>query len=165
MWNIALDAAASRDAHCVLLNNDLILDGKARWVERLCSHFDDVEEWDALCPNYDRSPAVSWRPVAKLQGIAAGRTDGGGGLAGFAFALSSRFIRTGYRFPTDLKWWYGDNDLVMTLDEQRRPYGMVAAVGVEHIGGGSQTAKSHDLSGQIAEDRAVFEKKWSVLCA
>lgn len=163
MWNKAIDMARSRDAHLVLLNNDLELDGKPDWIGRLV-HPLDTGEWDAVCPNYDRTPAVTWKgPVLPLRGICANRYDGSGGLAGFAFAVSDAFLRTGYRFPEELKWWYGDNDLVLTLNAQARKYGMVVGVGVTHIGGGSQTAKGHDLSGIIEQDRAAFGAKWGVL--
>ena len=165
MWNDAIDKAihVSGFVPLVILNNDLELDGQPRWITRLCEPFAG-KEWDALCPNYDQSPNLSWRPIIRLnhKGICAGRMDWTGGLAGFAFALSPDFLKTGYRFPTDLKWWFGDNDLVLTLEEQGRMYGMVAGCGVTHIGGGSQTAKDHaeTLDPIVKADRAVFEKKW-----
>lgn len=162
MWNLAIEKARQREAHLVLLNNDLELDGKPDWVARLTQPL-DTDDWDATCPNYDRSPVTKWSPLIRLHGIAAGRNDGSGGLAGFAFALSNRFLKTGYRFPEDLKWWYGDNDLVCTLGQEARSYCMVAGCGVTHIGGGSQTAKDHDLSDAMAQDKATFERKWGVL--
>lgn len=162
MWNKAIDFARSREKHLVLLNNDLELDGKPDWIGRLVAPLGDG--WDAVCPNYDRSPSVSWKgPVLELHGICANRLDGTGGLAGFAFAVSSDFLKTGYRFPEELRWWYGDNDLACTLATQARKYGMVTGVGVTHVGGGSQTAKSHDLSEIMAADREVFERKWGVV--
>lgn len=160
MWNDALGAAGGEPV--VLLNNDLELDGKPDWIGRLTEH---LGEWDALCPNYDKAPVVPWKgPVYELRGICADRYDGTGGLAGFAFALSPSFLASGYRFPEELKWWYGDYDLVATLDREARKYGMVAGCGVTHVGGGSQTARGHDLSEVMERDREAFMAKWGAEC-
>lgn len=161
MWNRAITHARTRDTHLVLLNNDLELDGKLDWIGRLVAPLSNG--WDAVCPNYDRSPVVEWKAVIPLKGVCDCRYDGKGGLAGFAFAISRDFLKTGYRFPEEFRWWYGDTDLAATLDAQARKYGMVAGVGVTHVGGGSQTAKSHDLAEVMEQDRAAFEAKWGVL--
>lgn len=159
MWNDAVKVAAGHEAPCVILNNDLVLDGKPGWLKRLCAPLGDG--WAATCPNYDGRE--HWADVEPLQSICAGRYDGTGGLSGFAFALAPRVVRT-YRFPEEMLWWFGDTDLCRTLDRRQEPYGMVIGCGVTHVGGGSQTAKDHDLSEQQAKDQAAFEAKWGALC-
>ncbi len=94
-----------------------------------------------------------------VQGICAGRMDGTGGLAGFAFAVRSDFL-DGYRFPTDMSWWYGDNDLCLSIEQAGGWYGIVPDALVEHVGGGSKTERPADWEERIAADRAAFEAKW-----
>ena len=161
MWNHAASMAVGLGCHLVLLNNDLELDGEPDWIDRLVQPLGDG--WDALCPNYDNR--ADWRWVLPLHGVCGAKYDGTGGLAGFAFAISKHFLKpTGYRFPTEAKWWFGDTDLAFTLEKEGRHYGMVRDVRVTHVGGGSQTAKDHDLSAQCVADKAWFESKWGALC-
>ena len=67
----------------------------------------------AVSGNYDGRPGVG---VQQVHGICAGRYDGSGGLAGFAFALRAEWLATGYRFPTEAKWYFGDNDLCASIE-------------------------------------------------
>jgi hypothetical protein len=157
MWNRGIDVSL-RDHPVVFLNNDLILDDEPNWITRLCAPLD--EGWAAVCPNYDNRQ--HYATVQRVRGVAAGRNDGTGGLAGFAFAVHPRILKD-YRFPTELKWWFGDTDLVMTLDQRDEPYGVVRDVGVTHIGGGSQTAKDFDLDEVVRKDRETFEAKWGAI--
>lgn len=160
MWNAGIEAAHARhgeDTAVVFLNNDLRLDGEPHWVLRLVDPLHNG--WGATCPNYDGRR--DWMPVIRLDGVCGNLYDGTGGLAGFAFAVAPSVLKT-YRFPEEAKWWFGDTDLAWTLNDLDIPYGMVMGVGVEHIGGGSQTAKDHDLTEQCKADKAWFEAKWGV---
>lgn len=148
MWNHGIERAIGglapdppSDA-VVFLNNDLELDGKPDWLTRLVAPMD--HQWDAV------SPRTAGKPIGKV---------GGRGLVGFAFAVHARFLKD-YRFPEELKWHYGDTDLFHTLDEQRRVTGVNGLVSVTHIGGGSQTAKDHELIPTINRDRDWFQAKW-----
>lgn len=160
MWNAGCTIAGVDGQPAVILNNDIELDGEPAWVSRLVAPLE--YGWGALCPNYDSRR--DYRAVMPLQGISAGREDGTGGLSGFAFALSPS-VMGWYRFPVDAKWWFGDTDLCRTLDARGVPYGMVLDVGLTHIGGGSQTAKDHDIAPQCIKDRAWFESKWGPIGA
>lgn len=153
MWN---DGIRRSHGHAAFLNNDLRLDDEPDWLGRLCAPLDDG--WGATCPNYDGRECAE--PVEALKGIAAGRDDGTGGLAGFAFAVSADVLAW-YRFPEELTWWCGDHDLACTLLYKEIPYGMVRDVHVEHIEGGSQTAKLHDLSAAATADQEWLKNKWA----
>ena len=155
MWNHGLDHTP-RDSHAVILNNDLELDGKDDWLQRLVAPL--AGNWTAICPNYD-GREVEDCPVLPLKGLAWNLPKGRGGLSGFAFALDAAFSN-GYRFPEELNWWYGDHDLVMTLDARGLPYGMALECGVTHVGGGSQTAKDYNLEPAIRRDKKWFHRKW-----
>lgn len=158
MWNQGLVRAMAHDVPCVILNNDLDLDGRSDWIGRLCAPFE--YGWGALCPNYDGRGG--FQSVEPLKSISAGREDGTGGLSGFAFAVAP-WVAAWYRFPTEAKWWFGDTDFCRSLNERNVGYGLVRDVGVVHVGGGSQTAKDHDLDEQCAADRAWYEEKWGAL--
>lgn len=156
MWNDGLERTA-RGGCTAILNNDLALDGKPGWLQRLCAPLHE-SLWGSVCPNYDgRERGQHEGPVRRLHGLCNGRYDGTGGLAGFAFVVP-HYIH--YRFPTELRWWYGDADFVKTLDAGPFPPGMVLDVGVTHLEGGSATAKSYNLSDAIKRDRRWFERKW-----
>ena len=159
MWNHGLDHSP-RDCHVVILNNDLELDGGEGWLRRLCAPL--AGNWAETCPNYDGREADD-RVVAPLKGLAWGKEDGTGGLSGFAFAIEAAFSNH-YRFPEELLWWFGDHDLVNTLDKRGLPYGMALECGVNHVGGGSQTARDFDLGPAIQRDKKWFERKWGAKC-
>jgi predicted O-methyltransferase YrrM len=163
MWNAALDLGdAENHEHVVLLNNDLRLDrgphGTGEFVRRLVEALDTDDRLWAVCPNYDGRTVHS--PVAPAREICAGRYDGSGGFAGFAFALHlgraklhRRSGDVGYRFPTELKWWGGDNHLVATAWSEGGWVGIARDVTVEHLDGGSQTIDAREeLKPQLQAD-------------
>ncbi len=178
MWNAgALEALKrTRRANVAFLNNDLEL-GPAMLTtlaDALRSN-----ELMAVCPNYDgRYPKIPadvdvWglvddgqeprEEIEQLHGICANRYDGSGGLAGFCFMVRGELFEMGYRFPEDAMWWYGDNDLTLTLDQNSAPYAMVHAATVKHLDGGGQTGGWQDpeMQAQLERDRLAFMAKWS----
>lgn len=160
MWNAGIEEAVARHglADVVILNNDLKLG--PRFCQRLIGGLRESNAM-AVSGNYDARRVSGVQPV---RGICAGRYDGTGGLAGFAFALRSEWVASGYRFPTDLDWYFGDNDLCLSLEQAGCWYGIVGDARVEHVGGGGQTSGS--LVGPSYEkDRAAFEAKWSKVAA
>ena len=159
MWNRGLHRAAHTGAPAVILNNDIEIDDKADWLERLCAPLKDG--WSVTCPNYDGRGGVF--PVESLRGkgVCGHRYNGTGGLAGFAFAMAPD-IAASHRFPTEAMWWFGDTDLVLTMEDQNHDIGLVRDVGVTHLDGGSQTTKEHDLSEQFKQDQEWFENKWGI---
>jgi len=156
-WNHAVDCAAGNDL--VFLTNDIVLDGKPEWLDRLCAPLGHPR-WAVTCPNYDGR--VADVPVLGLIGTCAGREDGSGGLAGFAFAVRGDVFEE-YRFPTTMKFYSGDRDLVTHLHVRGEPYGMVLNVGVTHINGGAQTLNGPEAAAYAAEDHAAFDRKWKWL--
>lgn len=158
MWNAGVDEAVSRHggrADVVLLNNDISIG--PRFLRRLIRGLHVDPSCAAVCGNYDGRPASGTVPVF---GICANRYDGSGGLAGFAYAISAEWIASGYRFPESMQWWYGDNDLCLSIERAGGWYGLVADAGVVHLDGGSQTATPDGWAEIVAADRAAFEAKW-----
>jgi GT2 family glycosyltransferase len=157
MWNRGLSMAAAGGQPCnvAVLNNDIkigpnFLSGLARALR-----YDELAA--VVSPNYDdRDPGGADCQV--VRDICAGRYDGTGGIAGFAFMLKGE---GGYRFPEELNWWYGDNDM-MCAAAAAGMHGLIAlGVTCEHIGGGSQTAGDWSQhSAQLEADRLWFVSKW-----
>jgi GT2 family glycosyltransferase len=157
MWNAGIEEALRRHggmADVVFLNNDIRCG--PRFLRRLVGGMRDSMTC-AVSGNYDGRPGAG---VIPLQGICANRYDGTGGLAGFAFALRAEWIQTGYRFPTDMMWWFGDNDLCLSIEKAGGWYGMALDALCEHVGGGSNTETPEDWDAQIAKDQAAFLTKW-----
>lgn len=157
MWNAGVDEAVARHrglADVVLLNNDLRVG--PRFLQRLVRGLRESTA-QVVCGNYDGRLGSGVQPV---QGICAGVYDGRGGLAGFAFAVRAEWVASGYRFPTDMRWWFGDNDLCLSVDAAGGWYGVVADAVVTHLDGGSQTETPDGWAEQIAADQAAFQAKW-----
>lgn len=156
MWNAGIDEAVRRHgglADVVILNNDLELGH--RFCQRLVGWMRESTAL-AVSGNYDRRRVTGVVPV---HGICANRYDGTGGLAGFAFALRAEWIASGYRFPESLDWYFGDNDLCLSIEKAGGWYGVVGDARVEHIGGGSQTAGDAVGPG-YGDDRTEFQRLW-----
>lgn len=161
MWNrgAELAIAAWPKTNLVFCNNDLRLGDE--FLSRLVAGLRAPDAPGAVCPNYDGRDIPDGK-LEPVQGICANRYDGTGGLAGFAFAVRGELFVRGYRFPEDAKWWYGDNDLTLTLDRLGVTYGIVGGCTVEHLDGGGQTGDwdSPEMQTQLRHDRTVFLRKW-----
>lgn len=162
MWNAGVAEGLRRSGgRCdlVFLNNDIIIG------HDFCAGLRDALAsggWVCVGANYDGRPGDG--EVQQVHGICAERYDGTGGLGGFAFAVRSEWFATGYRFPTDCKWWYGDNDLTLSMDVVGAPYGIATGVAVEHIGAGTAGDwQDKKWSAQLDADRQAFERKWARL--
>lgn len=155
MWNRGIEEAQRRhgSVDVVFLNNDISIG--PMFVQRLVAWMRRSRAV-AVCGNYDKRRGVGVQP---LQGICANRYDGSGGLAGFAFALSAEWLEA-WRFDEDFRWWYGDNDLCLSIEATGGWYGMVLDARCEHVGGGSQTATPDGWDDIVTADREAFEAKW-----
>lgn len=156
MWNAGMNESVRRSWPCniAILNNDIkigerFLSGMARELRR-----DPLLA--VVCPNYDGRAGDG---VEYVEDICAGRMDGTGGLAGFAFMLKAE---SEYRFPEELQWWFGDNDMMCHVAYGGSRAGIVLGTTVEHVDGGSQTADWNDAEMQkvLDADRKWFEAKW-----
>lgn len=161
MWNAGIEESLYRSGgrcNIAFLNNDLKLGHN--FLPGLTKGLRDGQ-WVAVGPNYDSRDGEG---VQQVRGICAERYDGTGGLPGFAFMVRGEWFASGYRFPVDCKWWYGDNDLTMMFDMHGAPYGIVGDIAVEHLGAG--TAKDWNdpkWQKQLAADHAAWVERWKKL--
>ena len=113
----------------------------------------------AVSANYDgrRFEGV----VEPVRGVCAGRYDGSGGFDGFAFAARGDFLDSGYRFPEELTWWWGDNHLLATIEQAGGWYGIAKHATCVHLDGGSVTSRTLDqeeFAQQCENDRQTFRR-------
>lgn len=164
MWNAGADYAlrfGGPTSNLIFLNNDITI--SHNFCAGLVSALRDGP-WMAVSPNYDERKMTD--PVERVSGICAERYDGTGGLSGFAFAVRAELFAQGYAFPTDAKWWFGDNDLTLTMDQSGLAYGIAADVACTHIGAGTaEDWQAKKWSKQLAADQAAFMRKWGQAAA
>ncbi len=157
MWNRGINESRQHHtrSNIAILNDDLtvgpsFLGGLAAALR---------SDWNVgvVGANYDGRSGTGLEYVAD---ICANRYDGTGGLPGFAFMVRGESI---YRFPEDCKWWYGDNDLVLTHLNHRNVVAIALDTTVEHIDGGGKTGDwvAPEMQPQLAKDKEAFDKKWA----
>jgi GT2 family glycosyltransferase len=166
MWNEGIDHAQSELGLCrvVLLNDDVSI--SPRFVEELHRVFDnpDYAHVRALCGNYDNRGGP---PVHFTSQICAGRYDGTGGFAGFGFMLHEEWAY-GWRFDEGMKWWCGDNDLMISIHLAGYATALARDAHMVHVRGGSNTigtpeTMTDEMKLLCQADLDYFAKKWKHL--
>jgi GT2 family glycosyltransferase len=160
MWNAGCAEAVKRWAKptVAILNNDLDLGPNFLGELGEALRFGGDDKLVTVSANYDGREGPQVLPV---RGICANRYDGSGGWAGFAFALKGELWANGLRFDEQFALWYGDNDYLLQTERVGGWYGIATRATCEHLGGGSQTTREHDVDAVIAADRAKFKAKWA----
>lgn len=160
MWNTGALASLVRWPRCnlVFLNNDLKLGDN--FLSTLTSELRSREDLVALSPNYDGRTLDG---IEDQKTICGNKYDGTGGVPGFAFAVKSELFDTGYRFPDECMWWFGDNDLLQYILAGGGAWGITPSTTVEHLNGGGQTGDwdAYVRSPQYEIDRKAFIARWS----
>lgn len=160
MWNWGID---NRDADVAFLNDDLDLrpDCVAQMFE---AFYVTAGRVAASCANYDGRPQPPGVDLLEMVDICAGRYDGTGGFAGFCFAVGRAWLlATGYRFPEEAKWWAGDNDLVLSVQQSGWWAVMALQARCTHLDGGGKTGDWADpeMQKQLAADVEWLRTKWA----
>lgn len=164
MWNLGLEhllQAYGPSQNITFLNNDVAIG--EQFLTRLGAALRLVDDLVVVCPNYDKRNMAY--PLQEVDQICAGKYDGTGGLAGFAMCIRGEFFADGYRFPEQFKWWYGDNDLLLTIKAANKKAAIARDVSCEHLDGGSLTTKAEDQAAfneAVEKDREAFLAKWKV---
>jgi hypothetical protein len=129
-------------------------------VSTLCDELRAEHDLLALSPNYDGRQITG---LVDCTEICADRYDGTGGAPGFAFAVKSELFSTGFVFPEDAMWWFGDNHLLTTILQGGGRWAITPDVTVEHVGGGGQTGDwaAYTQTEQYGIDRRAFVSRWT----
>lgn len=164
MWNLGARHAIDKHGHrtrIAFLNDDLELgDG---FMAELAKALDaGAPTLIAVCGNYDGREGTG---IQEVTDICAGRYDGTGGFAGFAFMVRGDYFTSGYRFPEECKWWYGDNDLITAINHVPEYTAAIALdAKVTHIDGGSKTGGDwSEFADQLEADRKAYEARWAAV--
>ena len=160
MWNKGIEVCLE-NSDCTtlaILNNDINLSPNCldRCNQALC----DVEKLVMCFPGNqiigDEIRLVKlWEQYGKLLGV--------WNMLGYCMIIKARWLReTNYRFPEDMVYWCGDNDILMNVITTGYQAGCVGGCWVEHINKGGNTGKWGDLEKQkiIENDKKLFAKKW-----
>jgi hypothetical protein len=152
MWNAGIDACPP-NADIAVLNDDVTI-GPA-FLSSLQATLTGHPELAVVSPNYDGREGDQ---LVYTSDICANRYDGTGGIAGFAFMLSAAFARR-YRFPTECKWWYGDNDMVLTANTLGLGCAITLTTTVEHEPS-LDVWQTDEMRAQTDADGEAFAAKW-----
>jgi len=160
MWNRGLDLAhaliGSRPHSVAILNNDLSIGPS--FLSMLDHGMRLSEKVMVAGANYDGRDFKG--PIEPTAQICAGRYDGTGGLPGFAMMVRGEW---GYRFPTNMTWWFGDNDLILSAVTQGFGCVLVRDAHCKHLDGGGRTAGdwgSPEMMPILRADHRAFTEKW-----
>jgi len=177
MWNMGAEHLIETHGprtRIAFLNNDLEV--CPDFLAILSHAIDDHPEYFLVSGNYDGRGGET--AILEKTDICGNRYDGTGGIAGFAFMLKGEYMVGGYRFPQDMTWWYGDNDLVLSLLHTRvrsgsNGYrsGIVLAATCQHVdvtgkGPGGATVDcdwfgDRERAEILRLDTESFRRKWS----
>jgi len=152
-WNLGLE----RGGDVALLNDDIVLGPGF-----LAALFAGLGQPGValVSGNYDGRKGA---PYVDVNEICAARYDGTGGMAGFAFAVSGDWLaESGYRFPTDMKWWFGDNDVLVSALQSGWRCVIATDAHCLHDEHGGTDWTLPQYAAPLAADREAFMAKWSV---
>ena len=158
MWNAGIVIARKNGTALLLVNDDLNLDeGTAGTLASLLDYNKNIS---LLSAGYDVKPFNT--PVYKVASNARGWYKQDEGLAGCCMALSTDLVQV-YNFDENLKWWFGDDDVVNWCEDNA--YGVGVTNLVEYRDNTSYTTLNDPPKNfkEITEnDRKTFEKKWNI---
>lgn len=163
MWNLGLDSAKffsdSLPHNVLILNNDLVVGD--HFIEKMSRALRSSDDTAISCPNYDSRPGDGIQYVEDLP-MHVGHYDGTEGMCGFSFMVKGE---DGYRFPSNLAWWCGDNDLRLTAKKRGRRIAIALDAECTHIDGGNGSGgfREGPLKNIVQRDIRLFHEKWGDL--
>lgn len=158
MWNEGMQVS-HKDHHVLFLNDDVTIN--ERTIPRMVEVMDRHPELGLCCPNYSGQLIVGdYHPVTDT---CRGRYDGTGGLGGFAMLLRNT-VAAMWRFDERMKWWYGDDDLLMWVQHVA---GMKAGiVSYSTCSDNESWTIEHDppanFASIVTDDFVIYREKWGL---
>lgn len=154
MWNTGLEVATPGH-HVALINDDVEIEPGT--IDKLCEALDKAPVYGLVAPIYWDGEVK--HPI-QSNTTCRGRYDGTGGIPGFCFVLAHD-IAESYRFDERMTWWYGDDDVVKTINEMARKCVMVPGTRIVHSHSYTTEKAPPKAFGETVEkDRIIFEGKW-----
>jgi len=118
-WNIGLDMAGEGH-HVLFLNDDVTIDTST--VMGMITALAEDERIGLVCPKYAGESFVD----IVSNTVCQGKYDGTGGIAGFCMMLAADLVPQ-FRFPQEIKWWWGDNLLVDWVNKRKKRLSVITA--------------------------------------
>lgn len=156
MWNLGMDICGDEHPIC-FINDDVRLSRNC--ISSLAASLDSNLSVGLVSPNYSGS---NFNGEMTTNTTCRGAYDGTGGIAGFCMMLAKDLVKD-YRFDTNMKWWYGDDDIVNWVTRAKGRHALVTSTAEckhEH----SFTITNNppkDFVKHTENDKKYFEKKWS----
>lgn len=147
MWNRGLDLAHPGD-NVLTLNSD-VGEFDPDLVPKLSETLRSSDDIGVVCPRYDNRDGHG---LIDVEGCCGNRYDGSGGLAGFAFMMRGE---AAYRFPEEMRWWYGDNHMIQCIRKIGGRAVMDLDVRLHHValGGNTTSGDWKSKAEEIEKDR------------
>jgi hypothetical protein len=156
MWNLGWDAAIKDfgpKVHIAFLNDDIYF--LPDTLSKLSQYLEQNMDVGAICPDYERAVKLGTASGLMLERTTS--TFGHKGLAGFAFMVKGHLP---VRVDWNLRWWYGDDDLVKEIEKLNLKVAKLIGLPVDHYQGTSYNYIRDELERQIELDRQYFNKKY-----
>lgn len=156
MWNLGMDICGDEHPIC-FINDDVRLSRNC--ISSLAASLDSNLSVGLVSPNYSGN---NFNGEMTTNTTCRGAYDGTGGIAGFCMMLAKDLVKD-YRFDTNMKWWYGDDDIVNWVTRAKGRHALVTSTAEckhEH----SFTITNNppkDFVKHTENDKKYFEKKWS----
>lgn len=160
MWNMGIEHCLQQsDCEVIcILNNDILLSENC--LDRCRQALLDVEKL-VLCFPGNQLAETEIRLVKLWQEY--GKTLGIWDMLGYCMIIKASWLRkTNYRFPEDMVYWCGDNDILMSVIDAGYEAGYVGGCWVEHLNQGGNTGnwETEEKQRIVSNDKKLFAKKW-----
>jgi len=156
MWNLGWDAAIKDfgpKVYIAILNDDIYF--LPNTLSKLSQYLEQNDDIGAICPDYDWPVAIGMADNLIVERTTS--TYGHRGLAGFAFMVKGHLP---VRVDWNLRWWYGDDDLVKEIEKLGLKVAKLIGLPVDHYQGASFNRIQDELEKQIELDRQYFNRKY-----
>jgi glycosyltransferase involved in cell wall biosynthesis len=145
MWNLGLDTVQPNGRHVAIINDDVSLTVNAMSITCDILGTDHTIGMVTPCDN----PDVSDRFIETT------------GVAGYCMVMAADLVPE-WRFDENMKWWYGDNDVMMWVSKTKQR--KAGITGSAHATGNRSRTIHEDpppnFHSDIKNDARIYKEKW-----
>jgi hypothetical protein len=144
MWNLGMNMVADKGNHVCFINDDVSVGENC--MSRMASVLDANPEVGLVTPNPGTTELPDFSEAT--------------GFAGYCMMLAKDLCPQ-FRFDERMKWWYGDNDIIMWVNSVGRKTGFTGlatcAENRSYTITNDPPVNFHQL---IEEDARIYKEKW-----
>lgn len=145
MWNLGMDHLKGRSEHLAIINDDVTLSQNA--ISKVCAILDSRPDIGLLTP----TPDIHMTEEFVISS----------GFAGFCMVLAQDLVDE-WRFDENMKWWYGDTDIVMWVNNTKQR--LTGISGVASATNNRSYTITNDpppnFYSDIENDARIYHSKW-----